>query len=132
MKIKALQPFSTGDFSMEQYEVREVTDTLGNQLIAAGVAIEIGGGGTGGGVLVVTETVSGDDYTLSATYKQIVDAGFCVLDEEVDEGLHSLSPLKGYSHEEGFGYTIVFLGDNAQKAYIAETENAYPVYNDGK
>lgn len=45
MKIKALVPFSTGTITMEQYEVREVTDSLGNELISAGVAVEIGGGG---------------------------------------------------------------------------------------
>ena len=70
MKIKALVPFSNGTLSMEQYQVAEVTDTLGNQLIAAGVAIEIGGGGTGGGVLVVTDT----DGTLDKTWQEIHDA----------------------------------------------------------
>ena len=44
MKIRALVPFSTGTITMEQYEVREVTDSLGNELISAGVAVEIGGG----------------------------------------------------------------------------------------
>lgn len=44
MKIRALVPFSTGTITMEQYEVKEVTDALGNELIAAGVAVEIGGG----------------------------------------------------------------------------------------
>ena len=44
MKIKAIVPFSTGTVTMEQYEVREVTDSLGNELISAGVAVEIGGG----------------------------------------------------------------------------------------
>lgn len=83
---------------------------------------------SGGGVLVVTETVSGDDSTLSATYKQIVDAGFCVLDEEVNGGFNSLSPLGGYGYVEGLGYGVVF-GD---KTYLAETENDYPVYHDGK
>lgn len=61
MKIKALVPFSNGTLSMEQYQVAEVTDTLGNQLIAAGVAIEIGGGGTGGGVLVANVVQSGTE-----------------------------------------------------------------------
>lgn len=45
MKIKALVPFSNGTISMEQYEVREVADSLGNELISAGIAVEIGGGG---------------------------------------------------------------------------------------
>lgn len=69
MKIKALVPFSNGTLSMEQYEVREVTDSLGNELISAGVAVEIGGG-SGGGVLVVTDT----DGTLDKTWQEIHDA----------------------------------------------------------
>lgn len=131
MKIKALVPFSNGTLSMEQYQVAEVTDTLGNQLIAAGVAIEIGGGGTGGGVLVVTETISGQDCTLSATYKQIADAGFCVRDDGSGE-YHHLSPLVVYAHAEGHGYAVAFFGDDEEKAYIAETENGYPVYHEDK
>lgn len=74
MKIKALVPFSNGTLSMEQYQVAEVTDTLGNQLIAAGVAIEIGGGGSGGGVLVVHETLSGADVVLDKNYNEITAA----------------------------------------------------------
>lgn len=131
MKIKALVPFSNGTISMEQYEVREVTDTLGNQLIAAGVAIEIGGGGTGGGVHMVTETVSGHDSTLSATYKQIADAGFCVRDTGIDDA-HQLSSIKAYGYEDELGYFVVFDGDPEEKFYIAATENDYPVYHDNK
>ena len=84
MKIKALVPFSNGTISMEQYEVREVEDSLGNELISAGVAVEIGGGGSGGGVLVVHQ--SGDNetgYTLDKTWQEIHDADFPIL---VDEG----------------------------------------------
>lgn len=132
MKIKALVPFSNGTLSMEQYQVAEVTDTLGNQLIAAGVAIEIGGGGSGGGVLVVTETVDGLDSTLSATYKQIADAGFCVRDEVGIDGFDYLSPLVAYGYEEGVGYFVGFWGDDEEKLYIAETENDYPVYHNNK
>ena len=131
MKIKALVPFSNGTLSMEQYQVAEVTDTLGNQLIAAGVAIEIGGGSSGGGVLIVTETVDGLDTTLSATYKQIADVGFCVRDDG-SGGHHYLSQLVGYGYEEGFGYYVGFFGDDEEKVYIAETENGYPVYHDNK
>lgn len=61
MKIKALVPFSNGTISMEQYEVREVTDTIGNELISAGVAVEIGGGSSGGGVLPVSIVTSGTE-----------------------------------------------------------------------
>lgn len=90
---------------------------------------------SGGGVLVITETVSGNDSTLSATYKQIADAGFCVRDvdaEAVGGPSHSLSPLAGYGYAEGLGYCVRFLGNNNEKLYLAETENDYPVYHDGK
>lgn len=74
MKIKALVPFSNGTLSMEQYQVAEVTDTLGNQLIAAGVAIEIGGGGSGGGVLAVNVSISDNVATLDKTFEEIAGA----------------------------------------------------------
>lgn len=45
MKIKALVPFSNGTISMEQYEVRDLPDALAQNLIDAGIVVEIGGGG---------------------------------------------------------------------------------------
>lgn len=56
MQIRALKAFSTGTFAMEQYEIRDVDDTLAASLIAQGLAAEVGG--SGGGVLVLTESVS--------------------------------------------------------------------------
>lgn len=89
---------------------------------------------SGGGVLVVTETLEADErtYTLSATYKQIADAGFCVRDTVDIEGFHYLSPLGGYGYVEGVGYVVVFAGDDEEKEYIAATENDYPVYTSDK
>lgn len=55
--VKALVAFSNGVISMEQYEVRELPTDMANDLIAAGICVEAGGG-SGGGVLVLTESVN--------------------------------------------------------------------------
>lgn len=118
MKIKALVPFSNGTLSMEQYQVAEVTDTLGNQLIAAGVAIEIGGG-TGGGVLVVTDT----NGTLDASYQDIEDAGFAVV-KSIDAGAVSIYVLSFYGYNEDYGAFADFAGES----YTAENKTDYLVH----
>lgn len=67
--VKALVAFSNGVISMEQYEVRSLPTDMANDLIAAGICVEAGGG-SGGGVLVVTDT----DGTLDKTWQEIHDA----------------------------------------------------------
>lgn len=117
MKIKALVPFSNGTISMEQYEVREVEDSLGNELISAGVAVEISGGGSGGGPLVVTDT----DGTLDASYQDIEDAGFfAVLHTRLSEIATQVDALSLYAHHDN-GYGVKF-GD---ASYVAanKTDN---------
>ena len=52
--VKALVAFSNGVISMEQYEVRELPTDMANDLIAAGICAEVGGGGA----LVLTESVN--------------------------------------------------------------------------
>lgn len=69
-KVKALVAFSNGVIAMEQYEVRELPTDMANDLIAAGICVEISGGGSGGGVLVVTDT----DGTLDKTWQEIFNA----------------------------------------------------------
>ena len=119
MKIKALVPFSNGTLSMEQYQVAEVADTLGNQLIAAGVAIEIGGG-TGGGVLVVTDT----DGTLDKTWQEIHDANPLVR-VEYDAGATSFSLSCVIGEEEN--YVVVAWDGETAYAYRTSSANGYPV-----
>lgn len=46
--VKALVAFSNGVISMEQYEVRELPTDMANDLIAAGICVEAGGGSGGG------------------------------------------------------------------------------------
>lgn len=52
--VKALVAFSNGVISMEQYEVRDLPAEMANDLIAAGICAEVGGGGA----LVLTESVN--------------------------------------------------------------------------
>lgn len=120
MKIKALVPFSTGTISMEQYEVKEVTETIGEQLVAAGVAVEIGGG-SGGGVLVVTDT----DGTLDKTWQEIHDAGFAVL--WLDDGADILS-MDTCFYQDGEGYSVSFnsLAYGDPILYRASSASGYP------
>ncbi len=122
MKIKALVPFSNGTISMEQYEVKEVTDTIGEQLVAAGVAVEIGGG-SGGGVLVVTET----NNTLDKTWQEIQDA-FVAGSVRIQNGTVLMNvKTVGYSSRDGYG-----LGcDNYQSnvSYDTDSASGYPTRN---
>lgn len=67
--VKALVAFSNGVISMEQYEVRELPTDMANDLIAAGICVEAGGG-SGGGVLVVNDV----EGTLDKTWNEIYDA----------------------------------------------------------
>ena len=127
MKIKALVPFSNGTLSMEQYQVAEVTDTLGNQLIAAGVAIEIGGGGTGGGVLVVTVTEDGQTLTstLNKTWQEIHDAmlvGSVVVQNANDE-TEVCGILRVIYDARNGGYAV---RDGYGNNYLASSASDYP------
>lgn len=61
MIVRCLKPFSTGTFAMEQYEIRDVDDTLAAKLISAGLVQEVGGGSGGGGVLSVNVVTTGTE-----------------------------------------------------------------------
>lgn len=90
--VKALVAFSNGVISMEQYEVRELPTDMANDLIAAGICVEAGGG-SGGGMLMVGWTfheeesgeVDGQPYVtpayfeLDKTWQEISDADIAIL-----------------------------------------------------
>lgn len=119
MKIKALVPFSNGTISMEQYEVREVTDSLGNELISAGVAVEIGGG-SGGGVLVVTDT----DGTLDKTWQEIYDA---MLTGGAVVKIYDDARVVVNAYEGRGTYEIALAGAGILgKTYVADSASGYP------
>lgn len=119
MKIKALMPFSTGTISMEQYEVKEVTDTIGEQLVAAGVAVEIGGG-SGGGVLVVTDT----NGTLDKTWAEI-DAADCVV-IRYNDGSRDWRLTEVATGEGKGGVAVWAYMGNLLVQWGSETESGYP------
>ena len=147
MKIRALVPFSTGTITMEQYEVREVTDSLGNELISAGVAVEIGGGlppvtasdagkvlsvnnsgvwvaqtpASGGGVLVLHDV----DDTLDKTWQEIHDA-FVAGSVRIQKGTNIYNvKTVGYSSREG-SYGLACDEYSSLRAYDTDSASGYP------
>ena len=78
---------------------------------------------SGGGVLVVHETVSGGTHTLDKTFKEIKDAGFSVLYFEED-GLYSVFPMILIDLSN---YAVGFAGG----LYSAASEDGYPSYDEG-
>ena len=124
MKIRAIVPFSTGTITMEQYEIKEVPDEAGARLVAAGLVTEIGGG-SGGGVVVVHETVSGTIHTLDKTWQEIHDAfllGHVVI--ATDDRVMAVTAAV-----EGLISIVASAADVYE--YVAESENGYPSYDEG-
>jgi hypothetical protein len=72
MKIRALVPFSTGTITMEQYEIREVSDAVGAKLVAAKLVTEIKDEGE---VFVVKMTLTSESGgTMDHTNAEILEA----------------------------------------------------------
>lgn len=83
MKIKALQPFSTGELSMEQYEVKIVEDALGAFLVRKKVAVELKG--TNGDILFVTSHMEGREYiVIDCPWKVINEAALVIIQSGVN------------------------------------------------
>lgn len=120
MKIRALVPFSTGTITMEQYEIKEVSDEVGARLVAAGLVTEISGGG-GGGVLVVTDT----NDTLDKTWQEIHDA-FIAGSVRIQQGTNIMNvKTVGYSSREGtYGLACDVYG--SYKSYTTDSASGYP------
>jgi hypothetical protein len=88
-----------------------------------------GGGSTGGGVLAVTETASGDTYTLDKTWQEIYDAGiaFVTFDEEYPaKGL--ISDVRVSPGDPDPKYLVTIFNGLRPVSYYAETANDYPSY----
>ena len=85
-------------------------------------AIKAGGGGSGGGVLVVTDT----DGTLDKTWQEIHDASFAILVNESDEyskDCAMFSYMNREGRDEPYSYNVTF-GDDA--TYTASSASGYP------
>ena len=81
-------------------------------------AIKVGGGGSGGGVLVVTDT----DGTLDKTWQEIHDAMLVgvVIVNRGEGGIHAVIG-GGYDSKQGY---ILSVGRNS--SYTAATADGYP------
>ena len=122
--VKALVAFSNGVISMEQYEVRELPTDMANDLIAAGICVEAGGG-SGGGVLVVTATVTETDgeeptTTLDKTWQEIHDADLAVIK---CTGMDTA--FVNYAKYVSGNYAVVASN---RMVYVTESANGYPSY----
>lgn len=125
MKVKALKPWSNGEISMEQYEVRDLPDALAQNLIDAGIVVEIGGG-SGGGVLVVTDT----DGTLDKTWQEIHDA-FVSGSVRIQNGTDTNTLLNvlavEYSSKAGEYMVKSAPSDNwSPETYVVSSASGYP------
>ena len=104
--------FDTGDvFTAATYDDYPVASSISDTQ----------GGGTGGGVLVVTDT----DGTLDKTWQEIHDAGFSVL----SVGGECLLMRKiGYDVHDGYyvKYWIYDIDEYWQRIYFSETADGYP------
>lgn len=65
------------------------------------------------------------DTRLDKTYKEITDAGFCVL-ELLDIGHHHIAPMNGFEFDEVKGGVVEFNMGLATLEYTCSTENDYP------
>ena len=118
--VKALVAFSNGVISMEQYEVRELPTDMANDLIAAGICVEAGGG-SGGGVLVVTDT----DGTLDKTWQEIYDAmlsGGAVISATNPPRVEMVFAVQ---HDTKGDIYRAFIGSSQ---YVASSASDYPAH----
>lgn len=91
-------------------------------------ALENGGGGSGG-VLVVHKDENG---TLDHTVQEIFDAPFAVLDQSDEpDAVKSIAILEGVTIEEGEEFSCTFRQGSMQLHFTAQSADGYPTYTDG-
>lgn len=95
------------------------------------IAGEAGGGSSGGGVLVVHQTVSGTTYTLDKTWKEIRDAmkvGVVVMEVESynDSNVMETYVIYDASYKGEGDFEIL----SSYGIYVAEAQNDYPFFTD--
>ena len=73
----------------------------------------------------VMTVYTGVDTRLDKTYKEITDAGFCVLDRLFD-GRHFIAPMISFEFDEANGGIVEFGTELAVLSYTCSTENDYP------
>ena len=121
--VKALVAFSNGVISMEQYEVRELPTDMANDLIAAGICVEAGGG-SGGGVLVVTDT----NGTLDKTWQEIYDAMLLGGVSISADNPQRVMNVASVSHNTKANlFQVIVWGDGR---YQASSASGYPAFSE--
>lgn len=82
------------------------------------------GGGSGGGVLVVT--VDGTTLTLNKTWKEIHDNPVAViLDDNGNRMFVSQTSINNPT-----SYVVIANADDEKVTFVAQSESGYPIYND--
>lgn len=130
-KVKALVAFSNGVIAMEQYEVRELPTDMANDLIAAGICVEISGGGSGGGVLEVTVDWDTANGTLDKTWQEIADAPMAIFKE------NGYTYFCVFAKQMGAQYGVIFASVNTSSMawdsrylFVASSADGYPAYTE--
>lgn len=82
----------------------------------------------GNGLLICTEDSS--THALNYTYKEIVDAGYAVLDYEMVPNAHIVLQLSQYANLT-VAFSLYNGNDFVARMYVAQSENDYPVYTQG-
>ena len=136
--VKALVAFSNGVISMEQYEVRSLPTDMANDLIAAGICVEAGGG-SGGGVLMVGWTfhegesgeVDGQPYVIEAyleldkTWQEISDADIAILSEVTGKGGKTIGVIEKI-YKLGSTYKVDIRLAGEKSTFDTSASSGYP------
>lgn len=96
-------------------------------------AIKAGGGGSGGGVLVVHETVSGRTHTLDKTWQEIFDADEAIIVYVADDykrflGVSAVDLYNGVYEVQA--YNVSLNGNISVKLYTTDSANGYPAVSE--
>ena len=95
------------------------------------VAPKSEGGGSGGGVLVVHETVSGGTHTLDKTWQEIHDAVFSVLVSTTGESNKSWGVIASCDYISDAGkYVVMYSTVDGPSIFDCDSASGYPSYEE--
>jgi hypothetical protein len=104
----------------------------------AAIASEGGGGGQGGGVLIVPVNITHEGeganqqtiYTLTKTYREIMNAGFAVFHVMEENDINIEIPAMIAQGDENFFITVLVMGE--PKDYVTDSIDGYPCAKVGR
>lgn len=124
---------ASGGSDLPDDPAQDGTYNLQNTVSSGTSTLSWAGGSSGGGVLVVHETVtiSGNTtiHTLDKTWQEIHDADFAVL--KMDNGMIYYACGVGVAEEE-FYYVGFMYNHPAEDGYFCDSASGYPSYTQGK